>query len=98
MDNPLRQNFFRAGHAHAGVLIILALVCQVLADGANLPPGLLFAPRLGVPVRNILMPAGFFLFSDSTERQPPGKAVALICIGALVLAATVLTLGIGLLL
>jgi hypothetical protein len=21
MDNPLRQNFFRAGHAHAGVLL-----------------------------------------------------------------------------
>jgi hypothetical protein len=21
MDNPLRQNFFRAGHAHAGVIV-----------------------------------------------------------------------------
>src|ERR1700750_51241 len=27
MDNALRQNFFRAGHAHAGVFVILALVC-----------------------------------------------------------------------
>ena len=26
LDNPVRQNLFRAGHAHAGVLIILALV------------------------------------------------------------------------
>src|SRR6266852_1080062 len=26
MDNPLRQNFFRAGHAHAGVIVILSLV------------------------------------------------------------------------
>ena len=25
MDNPLRQNFFRAGHAHAGVIVILSL-------------------------------------------------------------------------
>jgi len=24
MDNPLRQNFFRAGHAHAGVIVILS--------------------------------------------------------------------------
>ena len=31
MDNPLRQNFFRAGHAHAGVIVILSLVCQMLA-------------------------------------------------------------------
>src|SRR3981081_1313896 len=30
-----QRNFARAGHAHAGVLVILALVCQVLADGAG---------------------------------------------------------------
>jgi hypothetical protein len=27
MENPLRQNFFRAGHAHAGVIVLLSLVC-----------------------------------------------------------------------
>jgi len=37
MENPLRQNFFRAGHAHAGVIVILSLVCQIFADGAVLP-------------------------------------------------------------
>ena len=37
MENPLRQNFFRAGHAHAGVIVILSLVCQILADAAVLP-------------------------------------------------------------
>jgi hypothetical protein len=41
MDNALRQNFFRAGHAHAGVIVILSLVCQMLADGAALPDPLL---------------------------------------------------------
>jgi hypothetical protein len=30
MDNPLRQNFFRAGHAHAGVIVMLSLICQLL--------------------------------------------------------------------
>jgi hypothetical protein len=40
MDNPLRQNFFRAGHAHAGVIVILSLLCQVLADAAALPASL----------------------------------------------------------
>ena len=38
MENALRQNFFRAGHAHAGVFVILALVCQILADNAALSP------------------------------------------------------------
>ncbi|MBV9482579.1 MAG: hypothetical protein JO249_17780 [Acidobacteria bacterium] len=32
MNNPLRQNFFRVGHAHAGVIVILSLVCEMLAD------------------------------------------------------------------
>ncbi len=36
-SNPLRQNMFRAGHAHAGVLVILSLVCQLLTDFAGLP-------------------------------------------------------------
>jgi len=39
MDNPLRQNFFRAGHAHAGVIVLLSLICQMLgywaASGAQ---------------------------------------------------------------
>ena len=37
IDNPLRQNFFRAGHAHAGVIVLLSLICQILADYATLP-------------------------------------------------------------
>jgi Ni,Fe-hydrogenase I cytochrome b subunit len=41
MDNPLRQNFFRAGHAHAGVIVIFSLVCQLLADAAVLPSPLM---------------------------------------------------------
>jgi hypothetical protein len=47
MDNPLRQNFFRAGHAHAGVIVILSLVCQILADAAMLPTPLLWFDRIG---------------------------------------------------
>jgi hypothetical protein len=36
MDNPLRQNLFRAGHAHAGVLLVLSLVAGALAGGSAL--------------------------------------------------------------
>ena len=42
MENALRQNFFRAGHAHAGVIVILSLLCQMLADSANLPAPIVF--------------------------------------------------------
>ena len=37
MANPLRQNLSRAGHAHAGVLLVLALVGLRYVDDANLP-------------------------------------------------------------
>ncbi len=50
MTNPLRQNFFRAGHAHAGVIVILSLICQVLVDAALLPVPLQWLARLGGPL------------------------------------------------
>jgi hypothetical protein len=97
MENPLRQNFFRAGHAHAGVIVILSLVCQMLADGAVLPDPLLWFARIGVPLAAILISSGFF-FSvlPQTATQASG-AVALIYPGAVILALSVVTLGIGLL-
>jgi hypothetical protein len=97
MENALRQNFFRAGHAHAGVFVILALVCQILADSANLPMGWLWLARVGVPLAAILIPMGFFLSMTSPAATEPNALVSLIFIGALSIAASVLTLGIGLL-
>ena len=97
MDNPLRQNFFRAGHAHAGVIVILSLVCQMLADGAALPVPLVWLVRIGVPLSAILISAGFFFSVLPPDATEASGAVSLIYAGALVLAAGVLTLGIGLL-
>ncbi len=97
MDNPLRQNFFRAGHAHAGVLIILSLVCQILADSAVLPSSALWIARIGVPLAAIVLPLGFFLSMPSPAATAPNGAVAFIYVGAITLAVAVLTLGVGLL-
>lgn len=97
MDNPLRQNFFRAGHAHAGVIVILSLVCQWLADAAVLPTPLLWFARIAIPLSALLIPAGFFFSMLSPTATRPGGPVALIYAGALILAAGVVTLGIGLL-
>jgi Ni,Fe-hydrogenase I cytochrome b subunit len=96
MDNQLRQNFFRAGHAHAGVIVILSLICQVLADAALLPTFVLWLARVGVPLAAILMPLGFFLSMPSPSSTEPNAMVGLIYAGAVVLAASVITLGVGL--
>lgn len=97
MDNPLRQNFFRAGHAHAGVIVILSLICQVLADGAALPPSLLWLVRVAVPLAAILISSGFFFSVLEPGARQVNGAVSLIYAGALVLAVAVVTLGVGLL-
>lgn len=97
MENPLRQNFFRAGHAHAGVIVILSLVCQVLADAAVLPMPLVWFVRIGVPLSAILISAGFFFSVASPTATQAGGAVSLIYAGAIILAIGVIALGIGLL-
>jgi hypothetical protein len=48
IENPLRQDLWRAGHAHAGVLLVLSLVlgAVVLASGVVLlGVGLLRRPQ-----------------------------------------------------
>jgi hypothetical protein len=97
MDNPLRQNLFRAGHAHAGVIVILSLICQVLVDSIILPAPLAWVVRIGVPSAAILIPAGFFLSVISPRAERPNGAIQLVYVGAVVLAIAVLILGVGLL-
>jgi hypothetical protein len=96
IDNPLRQNFFRAGHAHAGVIVILSLVCQMLADAAVLPSPLIWFVRIGVPLSAILISMGFFFSMLPPTATQPNGAVSLIYVGAVILAVSVLTLAVGL--
>ena len=96
MENPLRQNFFRAGHAHAGVIVLLSLVCQMLADSATLPTSLLWFVRIAVPFAAVLISAGFFFSVLPPTATQPNGAVSLIYLGAVVLAVAVVSLGIGL--
>lgn len=96
MENPLRQNFFRAGHAHAGVIVILSLVCQVLVDSAVLPSPLIWFVRIGVPLSAILIPAGFFFSILPPAATQPNGAVGGIYAGAIILAISVIALAVGL--
>ena len=96
MDNPIRQSLFRAGHAHAGVIVILSLICQVLVDAINLPEVLAWVVRIGIPAAAILIPLGFFLSVASPRSERPSGAIQLVYWGAAILAIGVLTLGIGL--
>jgi hypothetical protein len=51
---------WRAGHAHAGVWVILSLVMQLLIDGARLPGSMMWSARLGAPIGAVAVSGGFF--------------------------------------
>jgi uncharacterized membrane protein len=56
-QNELRQDLWRAGHAHAGVLLVLSLVTLRYVDEANLPEGLKTLVRHSIPAAAILLPS-----------------------------------------
>ncbi|MDR7274524.1 hypothetical protein [Catenuloplanes atrovinosus] len=90
--NDLQRSFFRAGHAHAGVLVTLGLVCALLLEtgGAD---GALRWSYLGVLAAAVLIPAGFFLSVLGRDPARPGPPIALLWAGAAVLTLGLLLTG-----
>jgi len=97
LDNPVRQNLFRAGHAHAGVLLLLTLVGILYVDQTDLSPGTRTLVRTGLALAPILMPAGFFFSVLRPDADRPNRLIVLVYLGALSLAAAAVTLGVSLL-
>jgi hypothetical protein len=97
VDNPMRQDLFRAGHAHAGVLLVLSLIVLRYVDEANLSEGWKRFARSAAPVAAILLPAGFFFSILSPDATAPSPWVYLCFAGAVILAIGLLTVGVGLL-
>ncbi len=95
-ENPLRQDFWRAGHAHAGVWLILALVALRYVDEANLSNEMKWFVRGSIPVAAILVSSGFFLSVLSPHATTPSGIILLAYVGAVLLAVGVLVLGVGL--
>ena len=92
-----QEKFARAGHAHAGVLLILALVCQPFVDATDLSGIWAWVARSGVAVSALLMPGGFFFSSMGRGRTEPNRLIALVFMGAALLAISLATLSVGLL-
>jgi hypothetical protein len=96
MQNPLRQDLWRAGHAHAGVWLILALVALRYVDEANLFNSMKWLVRGSIPIAAILVPAAFFLSVLSPNATAPNGLIYLAYVGAVLLALGVFILGVGL--
>ncbi|MDP9795752.1 hypothetical protein J2S43_004264 [Catenuloplanes nepalensis] len=90
--NDLQKSFFRAGHAHAGVLVTLGLVCALLLTAGDVT-GPWSHAYIGVLAAAILIPAGFFLSVLGHDPRRPGPLIALLWTGAAVLTLSLLTVG-----
>jgi len=97
MQNELRQDLWRAGHAHAGLFLVLTLIALRYVDEAVLSAGLKRFVRLSIPSAAILLPMAFFLSVLKPDASEPNALIYLAHIGAVVLAGGVIILGIGLL-
>ena len=82
--------FYRAGHAHAGVLTLLALFIQLAVDNASLPPFLVWPIRIGAIAAAILVSGGFFAVAHVRSLR------FLLYAGAFLVAIVTLATGIGL--
>jgi hypothetical protein len=95
-QNDLRQDLWRAGHAHAGVWLVLSLVALRYVDEATLSEGMKWLVRLAFPAAAILMPLAFFLSVLSPEATEPNAMIYLAYVAGVVLAVGLLVLGVGL--
>ena len=95
-QNDLRQDLWRAGHAHAGVWLVLSLVALRYVDEAPLSEGMRWVVRLAFPAAALLMPLAFFLSVLSPEATEPNAMIYLAYVAGVVLAVGLLVLGVGL--
>ena len=92
-----QREYFRAGHAHAGVLVLLAMIAQFMLDNSRFSDSMTWALRIGLFAAPLLISGGFFGGAPRKQGDKPGGLIRLIPLGAIVLAISTLGVGVSLL-
>lgn len=96
MDNELRRSLWAAGHAHAGVFLVLSLVALRYVDEATLSARWREVVRHTIPAAAILVPAAMFLSVLDADATEPNALIHLAWLGAVSLSVGLVALGVGL--
>jgi hypothetical protein len=93
---PFRATYFRAGHAHAGVLLIMSLLYYTYLAQTTFSNGLKLAACIVLFIGILAQSGGFFLhmLAGKPGRFSTGNMITII--GALLLAFAALLLAYGL--
>jgi hypothetical protein len=93
---PFREKYFRAGHAHAGVLLLLSLLYYIYLAQTTFSGGLKLVACIVLVIGILAQSGGFFLHMlvGKQGRLSSGNLVTIL--GALLLAFAALLLAVGL--
>lgn len=91
-----QKAMFRAGHAHAGVLVLLSLIAQLLLDYTGIPYPLELIVRISFPLAAILVSGGFFASASGHGLTQPNRFIGILYSGVFLLAFCLIVLGIAL--
>jgi hypothetical protein len=94
--SDLRKQFFRAGHAHAGVLLILLLVYLLYLGRTHWSAGWQWAWGLILLVGILAQSGGFFVHLGIGRPGARSAGTTLTRTGALIIAAALIALAVGL--
>jgi hypothetical protein len=92
--SSIQREYFKAGHAHAGVLVTLSIIGQLVLDHSLFNDAVTWALRIGLFAAPLLISGGFFGGAPKTPEAKPGGLVKLISVGAVVMSIS--TIGVGL--
>jgi hypothetical protein len=94
--SEFQQTFFRAGHAHAGVLLLMSLLYHHYMEQTNLSSTIKVVAAGVVLVGILAQSGGFFLHMAIGQPGAPSLGTTITSLGAVLLAAAILILVYGL--
>src|SRR5574341_594665 len=94
--SEFQQTFFRAGHAHAGVLLLMSLLYHNYVEQTSLSPAIKVGAAVVVLVGILAQSGGFFLHMLIGRPGEPSLGTTVTGLGAGLLAVAVLVLVYGL--
>jgi hypothetical protein len=96
LAGAFHEQFFRAGHAHAGVLLVLSLVYFIYLERAGYSEGMQWLAGLLLLVGVLAQSGGFFVHLGVGQEGRSSAGTVLTRSGALLIAAALVILAIGL--
>jgi hypothetical protein len=94
--SEFQLTFFRAGHAHAGVLLLMSLLYHHFMEQTALSPAVKIAGAVAILVGILAQSGGFFLHMLVGQPGQASLGTTLTTVGAIILALAIIVLVVGL--